>query len=292
MARIALAQTTSRDEVAENLAVARSLVDQAVSCGADLLAFPEVFLYLGGRRKKLQIAEPLDGPLVSEFQELAARHGLMILLGSLHECIDGDLERVYNTSVLVGADGQQLAVYRKIKLFDVDLPHLRLKESDTIVPGEERPPVVDTPIGKLGLTICFDLRFSPLYLDLRERGAEVVFVPSNFTAPTGQAHWEVLLRARAVEHQVYVAAPAQVGEHNPKYTSHGHSMLVDPWGKVLVCKATGTGLCYADVDLEYLRKVRAELPMKVAEGRDSALDREGAKETSAPSSEVVTAVDL
>ncbi len=140
---------------------------------------------------------------------------------------------------------------------------MRIKESDSIAPGDAPPPVVETPIGRLGLTICFDLRFSDLYLDLRRRGAEVVLIPSNFTAPTGAAHWEVMLRARAIEGQFFVAAPAQTGVHNPKYTSYGHSMLVDPWGKVLGVAPDGPGLIYGDINLAYLEQVRAELPMRV-----------------------------
>jgi predicted amidohydrolase len=186
---------------------------------------------------------------------------MMLLLGSLHERIPDDPSRVYNTSVLIAANGDVLASYRKLKLFDVALPTLTIKESDSIAPGNAAPPLVDTPIGKLALTICFDLRFSDLYLNLRRRGAEIVFIPSNFTAPTGAAHWEVLIRARAVEGQFYVVAPAQTGKHNPKFTSFGHSMLVDPWGGVVALAPPGPGVIYGDIDLAYLAKVRAELPM-------------------------------
>lgn len=278
MARVAIAQTTSLDDVEHNLAVATAMVAEAAASGAEFLAFPEVFLFLGGRTKKLQIAEAVDGPLVAAFQELAARHNIMLLLGSLHERLPGVADRVSNTSVLISSQGERLAVYRKIKLFDVELPHLKIRESDTIVPGTEPPPVIDTPIGRIGMTICFDLRFSALYQDLRSRGAEIICIPSNFTSPTGKAHWEVLLRARAIEHQVFVLAPAQQGEHNPKFTSHGHSMIIDPWGRVLAEKAEGVGLCYADVDLQQLHKIRAELPMKAArlETADSDPDRRAA----------------
>jgi predicted amidohydrolase len=261
MTKIALAQTTSTDDFDANLAVAEAMVVEAAENGAQLLAFPEVFLYLGGRKGKLEVAESLEGAIVSRFREAAARHKMMLLLGSLHERIPDDPSRVYNTSLLIDADGKVLATYRKLKLFDVALPTLTIKESDSIAPGDAAPPVVDTPIGKMGLTICFDLRFSDLYLDLRRRGAEIVFIPSNFTAPTGAAHWEVLIRARAVEGQFYVVAPAQTGQHNPKFTSYGHSMLVDPWGKVVAVAPPGPRVIYGDIDLAYLQKVRAELPM-------------------------------
>jgi predicted amidohydrolase len=261
MTKIALAQMTSTDDLEANLEVADRMVIEAADNGADLLAFPEIFLYLGGRKGKLKIAEPLDGAIVSRFREAAARHGMMLLLGSIHERIPDDSARVYNTSVLIGAGGDVLAHYRKLKLFDVALPELTIRESDSIAPGDANPPVVDTPIGKLGLTICFDLRFSDLYLDLRRRGAEIVFIPSNFTAPTGAAHWEVLLRARAVEGQFFVVAPAQIGKHNPRYTSYGHSMLVDPWGGVVAMAPPAPGLTYGDINLAYLGEVRAKLPM-------------------------------
>lgn len=261
MTKIALAQTTSTSDFDANLTAAEAMVEEAAANGAALLAFPEVFLYLGGRKGKLAIAEPLDGAIVTRFREAAARHGMMLLLGSIHERIPDDAARVYNTSVLIADNGDLLASYRKLKLFDVSLPEVTIKESDTIAPGDVSPPVVETPIGRLGLTICFDLRFSDLYLDLRRKGAEIVFIPSNFTAPTGAAHWEVLLRARAVEGQFFVAAPAQTGEHNPRYTSYGHSMLVDPWGEVLALAPPGTGITYGEIDLARLERVRAELPM-------------------------------
>jgi predicted amidohydrolase len=265
MAKLALAQTTSSDDFAQNLSVAEKMIPQAAANGADLLAFPEVFLFIGGRRGKLEIAESLDGPTVGGFRDAAVRHRMMILLGSIHEASAEESKRVYNTAVLIGRDGEVLAVYRKLKLFDVELPHLRIKESETIIPGSEPPPVAATDIGRIGLSICFDLRFPDLYQDLRGRGAEIVFVPSNFTAPTGEAHWSVLLRARAIESQTYIAAPAQSGQHNPKYRSYGHSMAVDPWGNVLVDAGQTLGLSYADIDLEYLRSVRRELPMGVPE---------------------------
>lgn len=261
MTTIALAQTTSTDDFAANLATARSLVREAAAGGAKVIAFPEVFLYVGGRDGKLAIAQTLDGEIVAELREAAARHAMMILLGSIHERIPDDPSRVYNTSVLVAADGSVLATYRKLKLFDLDLPHLKIKESDTIAAGREMPPVVETPIGNVALTICFDIRFADIYVDIRRRGAEIVFVPSNFTVPTGAAHWEALLRARAIEGQLYVAAPAQVGRHNPKYSSFGHSMLVDPWGRVVALAPPQPGLVYGEIDLGYVREVRTNLPM-------------------------------
>lgn len=261
MAKLALAQTSSTDDFARNLAVAEEMIPVAAEAGADILAYPEVFLFIGARERKLAMAEPLDGPTVSRFRDAAARFKMMLLLGSVHEKAPGKGARVYNTSVLIDRGGEIISYYRKQKLFDVELPQVSVRESDTIAPGEAPPPVVTTDIGQIGLSICFDLRFPELYQDMRRRGAEILFVPSNFTAQTGEAHWSVLLRARAIENQCYVAAPAQCGRHNPEYRSYGHTLAVDPWGRILCEAAEDTGLSFADVDLSYLRKVRAELPM-------------------------------
>ena len=258
---VALAQTTSTDDFATNVAYAESLVVQAADAGAEVVAFPEVVFLVAGRARKLECAESLDGPTLSRFRALAAARRIIVLIGSMHERIEGDGARVYNTSVLIGADGALLAIYRKRKLFDLDLPELRIRESDTIRAGGDPPPVVETPIGRIGLTICFDLRFPELYADLADRGADLIFVPSNFTVPTGAAHWEVLLRARAIETQCYVAAPAQWGRHNPRYASYGHTLMADPWGRVTACVPEGNGLIYSRLDHALLRKVRRELPM-------------------------------
>lgn len=263
MSRIALAQTSSTDDFQSNLKLARGMMEQAAAAGAALLAFPEVFLYIGGRRGRLENALAMDGPVVTGFREAAARHRMMTLLGSVHERMPENPDKVYNTSVLIDGAGEVLASYRKLKLFDVELPGFTFRESDNIAPGQAEPPVVDTSIGRIGLTICFDLRFAALYLGLRQRGAEVILVPSNFTAPTGAAHWEALLRARAIENQVYVAAPAQYGQHSPRYRSYGHTMLVDPWGVVTAQGSEQTGLVFGEIDLDYLRKVRRELPMRL-----------------------------
>jgi predicted amidohydrolase len=263
MARVALVQTTSSDDFQANLAHALARVDEAAALGVDMVAFPEVFLYIGGAKGKLANAQALNGAVVQQFRDKAARNKLWILLGSLHEKIPGREDKVANTSVLIDAQGKIAAHYRKMKLFDVELAHLTLKESDTIVPGDVLPPVVETPLGQTALTICFDLRFGELYQHARRKGAEVIFVPSNFTHPTGAAHWETMLKARAIENQVYIAAPAQWGQHNPKFTSWGHTALVDPWGTVTALAPDRPGITVGEVDLEFLRKVRRELPMGV-----------------------------
>ena len=260
--RIALVQTTATEDFAANLAYALEQIGAAAAGGARLVAYPEVFLYVGGREGKLAHAHSLEGAVVARFREEAARHGLWILLGSLHERIPGRDDKVYNTSVLIDPRGEIAGVYRKRNMFDVDLPDRRIRESDSNEPGTEPAPVIDTELGKVGLTICFDLRFPALYRQLRRDGAEIVFVPSNFTFPTGSAHWEVLLRARAIEGQVFLAAPAQVGKHNPKYTSYGHTALVDPWGAITAQAPDRPGITFGEIDLEYLDQVRAQIPIR------------------------------
>lgn len=261
LSRIGLVQTTTRDDAGENLRYAVTQVEAAARAGVHLVAFPEVFLFVGGREDKLANAQPLEGEWVSTFRNLAREHGLWILMGSFHERIPERSDKVHNTSVLIDASGEIAGVYRKLKLFDVDLPGNPIRESATIVPGDTLPPVVSSPFGAIGMTICFDLRFPELYRHLRAGGAELVFVPSNFTALTGAAHWDVLLRARAIENQVYIMAPAQVGRLSERSTSHGHSAIVDPWGGMNVVAPDRPGLVVGEVDLDYLEEVRRTLPV-------------------------------
>lgn len=261
MIRIAVAQTTATDDFEQNLQIARDMVSEAAAGGARLLAFPEVFLFVGERAAKIEAALSLGGAVVNEFRDLAAQHGMSLALGSVHERIADNPDRVHNTSVLIGEDGAILDHYRKINLFGVDMPGLSVRESDTIVAGDAPPPVVDSAIGRLGLTVCFDMRFPTLYQGLRERGAQIVFVPSNFTVPTGKAHWQVLLRARAIEGQYFIVAAAQVGQHNPRYSSHGHSMVVNPWGEVVMLNADRVGVSFCELDLRQIGVARERLPL-------------------------------
>lgn len=262
MARLALIQTCAGDDLQVNLQFALKQVEAAARAGAAVAALPEVFLYIGGKKGKFAAAQSMEGRVVEQFREAARRHGMAILLGSLLEPIPGREDKLYNTSVWIDEAGEVAALYRKIKLFDVDLPTVSVKESDTTAPGDQPSPVFQTPIGKVGLTICFELRYPELFQQLRRKGAEVVFVPANFTASTGAAHWEALLRARAVENQLYIAAPAQYGRHkNSQFTSFGHTALVDPWGTITTMAPEQLGLVIGEIDLEYLHKVRRELPM-------------------------------
>ena len=255
----AVVQMTSTTDVERNLATAESLVARAASRGAVFVGLPENFAFLRPEGQAAPEPQALDGPWVRRMADLARRHGVTLLLGSLPERIPGD-SRVGNTSVLLGPDGATLAVYRKIHLFDIDLPGMEhLKESKAVLPGDEVV-VTETALGPVGLSICYDLRFPELYRELTRRGARVLCVPSAFTERTGKAHWEVLLRARAIENLAYVVAPAQVGHHGGGRASHGQAMIVDPWGSVLAQVADGEGVAVAELDFERLERLRRELP--------------------------------
>ena len=262
----AVCQMTSTSDAGRNLAQAEALVREAAARGARWIGTPENTNFLGPHAEKVRRAEPLDGPTCARFAALARELRVHLLLGSFNERAP-EPGRCFNTSVLFGPAGDRLAVYRKIHLFDVDVPGgVTFRESDTVVPGSEVV-VAETDVARFGLTICYDLRFGELYRALAERGAEVVAVPSAFTATTGRAHWEVLLRARAIETQAWVLAPAQVGRHDDGglRESHGHAMIVDPWGAIAAECADGTGVAIAEVDLARVDSVRRAIP--VAEHR-------------------------
>jgi predicted amidohydrolase len=251
-------QMRSTADVEANLRQAERLGERAVEAGADLVAFPENLAFLR-EGKRATPADSLQGPLVGRLAALARRWRRHVLAGSIPEAIPGD-RRIHNTSVLLSPEGRALAVYRKLHLFDVRLPGRAVfEESRLVAPGRE-PVVADTPFGRLGLSICYDLRFPELYRRLVRAGAEVLFVPSAFTAPTGAAHWTVLLRARAIESQAYVVAPAQWGEHHPGRVSYGHTCVVDPWGRVIADRARGTGVVLATLDRGLVARTRREMP--------------------------------
>jgi predicted amidohydrolase len=256
----AAVQMTSTADVEANLASAERLISAAAARGAAFVGVPENFGFLRSEGVSAPDPQTLDGPWVARFASLARQRRITLLLGSLPEKIDGE-RKVHNTSVLIGPDGNTLAHYRKIHLFDIDLPGMEhLKESKAIVPGAERV-VAKTAFGMVGLSICYDLRFPELYRDLTRRGARVLAVPSAFTERTGKAHWELLLRARAVENLAFVLAPAQVGEHGRGRSSWGHAMIVGPWGDVLAeVEGPGEGLAIAELDFERQDRVRRELP--------------------------------
>jgi deaminated glutathione amidase len=272
----AVLQMTSTADVERNLATAESLIREAAARGATFVGLPENFAFLKSEGEPVPEPQDLDGPWVRRMAEAASRHRVTLLLGSLPERIVGEA-RIYNTSVLLAADGRILATYRKIHLFDIDLPGMEhLKESRSVRPGEAVV-LADAGFGAVGLSICYDVRFPELYRELSHRGALVLAVPSAFTERTGKDHWEVLLRARAIENLAYVFAPAQTGNHGKGRASHGHAMIVDPWGVVLAQAPAGEGIALAALDLDRLEQIRRELPALRHRrlGAESPLDSAG-----------------
>jgi predicted amidohydrolase len=260
--RVACVQLNTRDDVAANVRAALELVEAAADQGARLIALPETWAFKGRREGIVATAEAPDGPSNGALAAVAARRGVWLLAGSVYEPAPGGL--VSNVSALFDPAGDLCAVYRKIHLFDVTTATAHYQESEEVVPGEEIVTAdIDTADGtpvRLGLSICYDLRFPGLYSSLALRGARILCVPSAFTDHTGAAHWEVLLRARAIENGCFVVAPDQVGEHLPGRDCFGHSMIVDPWGTVLARLEDGVGLCVADLDLARLEEVRGQIP--------------------------------
>ncbi len=260
----AVAQMCARQDLDENLATAERLVRRAAKLGAQIVVLPENFTFIGGLKRKLEIAEPLDdaapGPVVRQMTGLARELGIHLVLGGIP--ITCELPgKFVNTAVLLGPDGSRLASYQKIHLFDINIQGgPRFKESDYVKPGEDpvvAPDVLGVP---LGLSICYDLRFPELYRMLAQRGARIICTPAAFTLHTGKDHWFPLLRARAIENQVFILAAAQHGAHNPERSSYGKACIVDPWGAVLAQVPDHDGVAVAVLDLEYQQQVRAQLP--------------------------------
>jgi deaminated glutathione amidase len=252
-------QMASSSDKSANLEKAERLIRLSAARGARFIGLPEVFNWRGKRTDEAAAAESLEGPTIAAMARLARELEIHLLAGSITEDVPGESRR-YNTSVLLGPDGARLAIYRKIHLFDVDLPgRVTIKESEAKLPGAEVVTAA-TAIGTVGMSVCYDVRFPELYRRLAFAGARIVTIPSAFTFPTGEAHWEVLMRARAIENQCYVIAPAQFGPNVHGFSDYGNSMIVDPWGRVLARAADSEGAVVAPIDLEYLERVRRELP--------------------------------
>jgi predicted amidohydrolase len=261
--RVAAVQLNSTGDKPRNLEIAERLVRTAAAEGAELVALPEKWNLLAPGPESLAGAEPLDGPTLSACREWARSLGIALLAGSIAERSD-DPEHSFNTSVLIGPDGADLGVYRKIHLFDVEVEGVAYRESDHERPGEDV--VVAGPVGadqlNVGMSVCYDVRFPELYRALALEGAELVTVPAAFTVPTGRAHWEVMQRARAIENQVFVLAPNQIGRAEPHYDSWGHSMVVAPSGEVLaVAEAPEEAVVIADLDPAERRRVIEAMPL-------------------------------
>jgi len=259
----AAVQLTSDSDAERSTADAEALIRRAAGYGATFVATPECTNYLGPHKRKVAIAESLDGPTCQRFAALAAELSITLLLGSFNERVEGESTRCANTSVLFGPGGERLAAYRKLHLFDVDVPEVTFRETETCVPGTEVV-VGQAPFGGIGMSICYDLRFPELYRAHVDRGATMLAVPSAFTTTTGKAHWEPLLRARAIETQCWVIAPGQVGHHDDGglRNSHGHTMIIDPWGCVVAEVGEKPGLAFAEIDLERVAEVRRGMPVQ------------------------------
>lgn len=260
MARVGLVQMISSAKVADNLLQVEHYMSQAKDEQVELVVLPENFAFMGLKdTDKWQIAEVYgQGPIQEKISQLAKKFGLWIVAGTMS--IKGLGSKVRASSIVYDDQGLSVARYDKIHLFDVRVSeHESHQESSSVERGNE-PVVVDSPVGKIGLTVCYDLRFPELYHQLMIRGAQIFTVPSAFTAITGQAHWEVLLRARAIENLCYVLAPNQGGHHENERQTYGHSMVIEPWGKVLAQKEANTGLVTADIDLQRLQQLRQHFP--------------------------------
>jgi predicted amidohydrolase len=262
----AVVQLSCTADVDANWESAQALIRRAAGYGARLVATPENTNFLGLPEEKIRRTESLDGPTCGRFSSLARELNLHLLLGSFNER-SHDPARCHNTSVLFEPDGQRAAVYRKIHLFDVDVSDkVRFSESASVAPGDSTV-VATTALGRIGLSVCYDVRFPELYQRLVAGGAQILTVPSAFTLTTGKDHWHALLQACAIENQCYVVAPAQSGTHDDEglRESFGHSMIVDPWGHVVAMASDGPGIALAEIDLARVDRVRRAMP--VAEHR-------------------------
>lgn len=262
--RVAAIQMNSGADVSANLDLADALLSAASDDGCSLAVLPENFALMPKRgRDKAKVAEEHgDGPIQAFLSDAAARHGLWIVAGSMPLASPAiEQERVYGACPVFDASGAAQAVYRKIHLFDVDLVDEKesYRESRSMYPGDQVV-TVDTPCGRVGLSICYDMRFPELYRQLVDAGATLFTVPAAFTATTGAAHWHTLLRARAIENLAYVIAPGQYGEHPDRRSTYGHSLICDPWGRILAEQATGNCHVAADIDPELPLRLRSEFP--------------------------------
>ena len=263
MKRVAAIQMASGPNVNANLLEAQRLIDQAVNAGAGLIVLPENFAQMGNKESdKLKIQEqPGDGPLQSFLAEQAKQHGIWLVGGTIPIATD-DPGKVFASSLLFNAQGEQVARYDKVHLFDVHISESNenYNESEIIKSGHDVM-VAETPFGKLGMAICYDLRFPGFFRRMLDEQVDIISLPSAFTALTGKAHWDILVRARAIENLAFVVAAAQGGFHVNGRETYGHSTIVDPWGTVLDRKLRGSGVAVADIDLERQREMRANFPV-------------------------------
>ncbi|WP_416841302.1 carbon-nitrogen hydrolase family protein [Haloferax sp. DFSO52] len=253
----ATVQMDSKDDKRANVDKALDFIDEAASAGADFVALPEMMSYIGPADRYPDVAESLDGEIINQFAAKAREHEMYVHTGSFFERIP-DSDRVYNTSVVLSPDGRVLDSYRKVHLFDIEIDGaVEFQESATVAPGDEAV-TVETDLATFGLSICYDVRFPLLYQTMAHRGANVMLVPAAFTMFTGKDHWEPLLRARAIETQSYVVAPAQIGEKPSAPTTYGRSLVIDPWGNVISKAKDTEEMIVTTIDLSYLEDKRQE----------------------------------
>ena len=253
--KLAVCQMDSVNDKEKNLAFAREMIEEAAGEGAQMIAFPETMNYMG-KGYKYQ-AESLEGETFTFLAAQAKAHRIWIMTGSIP--VIHESGKPTNTLALISPEGKLICTYSKVHMFDVDIDDgASFQESAGNTAGDEIV-TADTPFGKMGFSICYDLRFGEIYRLMALAGAKLIFVPSSFTAKTGAAHWEVLLRARAIENGIYIAAPAQTG-HKAVSDAYGHALIIDPWGRILAEKKEGTGLIYAEIDPEMPEKIRRQIP--------------------------------
>jgi predicted amidohydrolase len=256
---VAIIQMNSQDDKQANITAALDLIDRAAANGARLIALPEVWPYLGPDDVCRDQAETIPGPITELLAERALRHGVYIHGGSIYETRAGD-PGMYNTSLVIDPSGEIIARYSKIHMYDVVLDGVaKFQESATVTPGDKTA-IIEIDGIPVGLTICYDLRFPELFRILALKGAQAIMLPAAFTLTTGKDHWEVLIRARAIENGLYMIAPGQWGTHPPGNWCYGRSMVVDPWGTVLTTASDGVGIAYATVDPSRVATVRRQIP--------------------------------
>ena len=255
---VALVQMDTQNDKGENVRKACAFIDEAAERGAKLICFPEVMNLIGRNVGEGGGREPIPGYTTEHLCEKAKEHGVYIQGGSVTEALEGE-KRSANTSVLISPQGTILASYRKMHMFDITLADgTPFRESDRVKPGDTIV-TAETELGVFGLSVCYDVRFPELYRLMALRGAQVIFVPASFTMPTGKDHWEVLLRARAIENGCYIVAAGQIGT-KPAYAAYGNSLVADPWGTVVARARDEEGLVFAEIDLDYLERVRRQIP--------------------------------
>ena len=258
----AAVQMTSKPNLHRNLAEAEELIELAVRQGAELIGLPENFAFLGKEAEKIAKAEEIASKTDKFLKTMAQKYQVHLLGGGYPVPVEEDRTKAYNTAILIDPNGRELTSYQKVHLFDVDVPDGNTYcESNTVMAGQQLPAVYNSPtLGNLGLSICYDVRFPEFYRHLSKEGANVLFIPAAFTAFTGKDHWQVLVQARAIENTSYVIAPAQTGNHYERRYTHGHAMIVDPWGSILADAGNAPGVAVAEISLGRLSQVRQQMP--------------------------------